>query len=156
MESNYKAKTLKKSFYIILVIMIINLLISISLIIHLCIKENKTNNFQNEILEASDKYLLYIGLNDKNTNNQEIATKEARTIINSICLKYIDGYTVAEAKGGWTDETGLQVQENTLVYTIYCISEETLTKIMDEIIIKLNQSSILVEVQKSYYTYYGS
>lgn len=156
MESNYKTKSLKKSFYIILIITIINLLISISIITCLCIKENKTNNFQNEILEASDKYLLYIGLNDKDTNNQEITTKEARTIINSICLKYIDGYTVVEANGGWTNETGLQVQENTLVYTIYGISEETLTKIMDEIIIKLNQSSILVEVQKSYYTYYGS
>lgn len=42
----------------------------------------------------------------------------------------------------------------TLVYTFYDISKDSLVQIMDEIILELNQSSILVEEEKVYYTYY--
>ncbi len=129
---------------IIISLLVFNLLISFGIIGYLCFKNNKVEN----------KYTLYIGLNDKDTYVQEITKEEAYDIVNNICLKYTKGYTLSEAQGGWTDETDTLTQENTLVYTFYGISKDTLMNIMDEVLLNLNQSSILVEEGKVYYTYY--
>lgn len=75
--------------------------------------------------------------------------------MNSICAKYSGGYTVSDAKGGWVDETANLTQENTFVYVLYDVTEEQLVSIMDEVLMKLNQSSILVEKQDVVYRYYS-
>ncbi len=106
-------------------------------------------------METDEKYILYIGTNDKDTYTQLIPTDEARDIVNGICAKYTDGYTASDARGGWVDETGTLTQEQTLVYEFYQISEEQLTQIMDEILSALNQNTILVERQQATYTYYA-
>ena len=84
-----------------------------------------------------------------------ISTEEAREIVNEICIKYVDGYTASEAKGGWVDETDTLTQENTLVYAFYEVTEEQLVNIMEEILTALNQNSILLEKQEAIYTYYS-
>lgn len=142
----------------IVVLLILNLLISVGTVVYLaCEKAQKADDdlyFQAQETQTGEKYLLYIGLNDKDTYRQEKSTDEARDIIDSICVKYTDGYTVFEATGGWTDETDAFTSENTLVYAFYDISKEQLIKIMDEVLTQLNQNSILVETQKVCYTYY--
>lgn len=106
-------------------------------------------------LETGEKYILYIGTNDKEAYTQLIPTDEAREIVNEICARYTDGYTGSDARGGWVDENGMLTQENTLVYEFYQIEEETLVRIMDDILAELNQNSILVERQQAVYTYYS-
>ena len=106
-------------------------------------------------LETGEKYILYIGTNDKETYTQLIPTEEARETVDEICAKYTGGYTESDARGGWTDETGTLTRENTLVYEFYQIEEETLVQIMDEILAALNQNSILVEKRAVSYTYYS-
>lgn len=91
------------------------------------------------------QYILYIGTNDKNTYEQIIPTEEAVEIVNAICTKYIGGYTMYHAKGGWVDEKDILTQENTLVYTIANADESDIIDIMNEILTALNQNSILVE-----------
>ena len=103
---------------------------------------------------ANGEYTLYIGTNDKDTYTQKISTDEARNIVNSICVKYVDGYTSQDAKGGWVDETGKLTQENTLVYYLYGVSEKQVVSIMNDVLAALNQNSILVEVQNVNYAYY--
>ncbi len=76
--------------------------------------------------ESGEKYTLFIGLNDKDTSEQLISTKDAIKKANLICAKYAGGYTQLTAKGGWTDDEGSIVHENSLVYIIYDISEESL------------------------------
>lgn len=108
-----------------------------------------------EQMETGEKYVLYIGTNDKDTYTQLIPTEEARDIVNAICTKYVDGYTISDAKGGWVDETDTLTQEHTLVYAFYEVTEEQLLYIMDEILTELNQNSILVEKQEAVYAYYS-
>ena len=101
------------------------------------------------------KYVLYIGLNDKDTCSQIISAEEAKEIVNGICVKYADGYTVMEANGGWADETGALTEEMSLVYTFCNAEEEDVVSIMNEVLTALNQNSILVERQDISYTYYS-
>lgn len=103
---------------------------------------------------ANGEYTLYIGTNDKNTYKQKIPTDEARNIVNGICVKYVDGYTSQDAKGGWVDETGKLTQENTLVYYLYGVSEKQVVSIMNDVMSALNQKSVLVQVQNVNYAYY--
>lgn len=106
-------------------------------------------------METGEKYILYIGTNDKDTYTQLIPTEEARDKVNAICAKYVGGYTVSDARGGWVDETDTLTQENTLVYSFYEVTEEQLRQIMDDVLKELNQNSILVEKQEAVYTYYS-
>lgn len=102
-----------------------------------------------------EKYVLYIGLNDKDTYTQIISVEEAKKIINDICIKYADGYTVTEANGGWIDETGALTEEISLVYTLSNVEETDVVSIMDEVLAALNQNSILVERQRTDSMYYS-
>ncbi len=101
------------------------------------------------------KYVLYIGLNDKDTYTQLIPTEEAKETVNEICAKYVDGYTVTEANGGWVDETNTLTEEMSLVYTISDAEESDIISIMDEVLPALNQNAILVERQDQIYTFYN-
>ncbi len=103
----------------------------------------------------NSKYVLYIGLNDKDTCSQIIPTEEAKEIVNGICVKYAEGYTVTEANGGWIDEAGALTEEVSLVFTLTNAEEADVVSIMDEVLTALNQNSILVERQEISYTYYS-
>ena len=103
----------------------------------------------------NSKYVLYIGLNDKDTCSQIIPTEEAKEIVNGICVKYAEGYAVTEANGGWIDEAGALTEEVSLVYTITNAEEADVVSIMDEVLTALNQNSILVEQQEITCTYYS-
>ena len=97
--------------------------------------------------ESADygQYVLYIGLNDKLTYEQIIPTDEAVEIVNEIFAKHVNGWTMHYARGGWTDETDTLTQENSLVYTIAYADEAAVIAIMDEVLVALNQNSILIE-----------
>jgi hypothetical protein len=49
------------------------------------------------------------------------------------------------AKGGWVDETGTLTQENSLVFTVAYAEESAVIAVMDEVLVALNQNSILIE-----------
>lgn len=98
--------------------------------------------------ERTLKYTLYIGLNDKDTYQQEIPTETAEALVTEIALKYVDGFTMTRAKGVYTDELGVVTYENTLVCEFLYAGEEELTAIMDELLSVLNQNSILLERQE--------
>lgn len=107
------------------------------------------------LLEEAPEYTLYIGLNDKDEYCQLISTEEAKAIVDAICIQYVDGYTVMEARGAWADEKNILTQENTLVYYFREADEESLREIMNEVIEVLNQNTILLEKRTVSYTYYG-
>lgn len=95
------------------------------------------------------KTLLTIGLNDKNTERQEIATGEAKnTIANILLYQYnIFAFTMCECSGVYKMEsTGNIVFENSIRVEIATDDELTAA---DEIIAtlktELNQESIMME-----------
>ena len=105
--------------------------------------------------ESAEKYTLYLGLNDKDTFKQKFSTEDSLKKANQICAKYAGGYTQLSANGGWTNDDGTMGHENTLVYIIYDITEDKLQGMLDELLKKFNQSSILVEKELESHIYYS-
>ncbi|MDY4096647.1 MAG: DUF3574 domain-containing protein [Lachnospiraceae bacterium] len=155
----------RKGYKAVILLLVINFLMSVGIIGFLAIQytdrrqvgqePRAKGSMLTEQMEMGKKYVLYIGTNDKDSYKQVISTEEAREMVNEICIKYVDGYTASEAKGGWVDETDTLTQENTLVYAFYEVTEEQLVNIMEEILEALNQNAILVEKQEAIYTYYS-
>ena len=105
--------------------------------------------------DSIDQYVMYIGTNDKDTYKPEHTQEEALQIVDEICLKYFDGYTLQEATGSWTDETGTPTHEYTLVCYFDAADEKTVYKAADEIIKELNQNTVLIEKAEIEMDYYS-
>ena len=95
--------------------------------------------------EQELEYTIYIGTNDKDTFQLEIPLDEARSIIYNTMINYFsDGFTMHDANGVWKDENNAI----TLEYTFVCIIEnadiDEIHKAADELILKLDQNSILI------------
>ena len=106
--------------------------------------------------EARDiQYVLYLGTNDKDTNEAVFSPNEAKFHADDILIKYFGGFTIQEATGGWVDEDGDIAHEYTLV--IY-LSDTTLDKVhaaADELIRNFNQSSVLIQANETKTEFYS-
>lgn len=143
---------------VIIVLLVINLVVSCGVVGYLVKTDRKGEEVvSTEVLKEDEtvgEYVIYIGTNDKDTYKQEIPTKEARKIVNDICVKYVDGYTTYDAQGGWVDEKGVLTQENSMVYMFQGASRDKIKSIMDEVLKALNQNSIMIETRSTDATYY--
>ena len=101
------------------------------------------------------QYVMYIGLNDKDTYEQIIPTEEAKAIVDEICFRYLDGYTIQDAQGSWVDEKGNATHEQTIVCYFNGADESAVANIADEILVRLNQNTVLIEKDEISMTYYG-
>lgn len=95
--------------------------------------------------DGTSQFVMYVGTNDKDTYEQIIPTDEAKDIIDRICFKYLEGYTIQDATGSWVDDQGLATHENTIVCYFDDADRDTVYKVADEIIAALNQNSVLIE-----------
>jgi len=136
-----------------------NILLTILVILNLCITgilgfyvyhTNKTSSGN-----AEEQYVMYIGTNDKDTYSQLITTEEAKSIIDHICFKYVEGYTIQDATGSWVDEKGASTHENTIVCYFDGTDEETVYKIADEVLKELNQNTVLIEKDEIQIDFYS-
>ena len=104
--------------------------------------------------QMSPEYNIYIGLNDKDTGEGTYTYEEASAIVDSVCSKYFNGYTLYKASGRWTDPSGNLIHENTIVCHLLgsdvAVDEEKVRNATDELLIALNQHSILVEERMSW------
>ncbi len=91
------------------------------------------------------KYTLYVGLNDKDTHNQEITTLDAYKVVSNI-LTACGGATITEGRGIYTHDDGTIVQETTLVCMIFGAPEESIREAALQIKQALNQESVAFEV----------
>lgn len=103
----------------------------------------------------SIQYVMYVGTNDKDTYKMEMSREEARNIVDTVCLKYFEGYTLQDATGAWTDETGAITHEYTLVCYFDGADKATVYKAADEVIKALNQNTVLIEEDEITVEYYG-
>ncbi|HJJ33725.1 MAG TPA: DUF3574 domain-containing protein [Methanocorpusculum sp.] len=104
--------------------------------------------------QMTPEYNIYIGLNDKDTGEGTYTYEEASAIVDSVCSKYFNGYTLYPASGRWTDPSGNLIHENTIVCHLLgsdvAVDEEKVRNATDELLIALNQHSILVEERMSW------
>lgn len=152
-----KEKKTKAAQIVIIAILCVQLIATGGIIVYLA--GERGGGEAGSVLEYTEKekgkYVLYIGTNDKDTYTQLIPLDEAKEKVNEICSRYVDGYTVQTAEGGWVDETGTLTEEQTLVYSFDEAEEADIISIMNETLKELNQNSILVEKEDLNYCYYS-
>jgi hypothetical protein len=93
------------------------------------------------------KHILYIGLNDKESKQQEISTLDAYKIIFNAVKKYYDGATITESRGFYTHESGAVTFENSLVCSILFAEDNKTRQLAEDLKNLLNQESIALEIQ---------
>lgn len=130
-----------KLFKIIFSVLVgINLCVSCALIGVVVSNQNKVNT-----IGDTTKYTLYIGTNDKDTYQEEIPFETCLTLVTETCVKYTDGCTIFEATGYWKDDKNNITTERSIGCILEDINKETVYKICDDLIVLLNQNSILIE-----------
>lgn len=131
---------------IVMIALSVLLVINIIATCFLAVKVTELNKCS--LKDATVHYTLYIGTNDKDTYKQEIPTDEAKHIVDEICTKYVNGFTVQDSIGTWNDEKNMITHENTIMCYLDDIDEETLHRICNEVRSALNQNTVLI--QKEY------
>lgn len=91
------------------------------------------------------KFILYVGLNDKDTKTQKIDTLEAYKMVENTITKKTDGYTISEAKGYYRHEDGTITIENTLRIEMLFVTRELVKEFVNTLKVMLNQEAIAVE-----------
>ena len=96
------------------------------------------------VKEAPVQYVLYLGTNDKDSNQLEMTKEEAMEMAKDILIKQLGGYTIQEANGGWIDDDGTQYQEYTLVIYLSDVTEEKMYEVAEELRVAFNQTAVLI------------
>lgn len=95
--------------------------------------------------EQIANYVLYIGLNDKDTYEQIVDDNIAMQIVRDIVSQRVSGATFSRAFGHWVDEFGNETTEQTIVCKIMYTDDEHIESICEILKSKLNQNCIMVE-----------
>lgn len=103
----------------------------------------------------SDQYVIYVGLKDMTTQSQEIPIEDALDIIDDICFKYVNGYTIQEAYGCRLNDSKVVTRAKTIICTFDGTSKETIYDIADEIIQEFNQDTVFIESDAIGMEYYS-
>lgn len=93
------------------------------------------------------KHTLYIGLNDKDTKQQEIDTLTAFKIVLNTVKAYYTGGTIKECKGFYTHESGEITIESTLEISILFAEDAKTRALIQDLKNLLNQESIALQVE---------
>ncbi len=116
---------------------------------------NSVGNYKNKkrgkTMEKTTKYILTIGLNDKDTKIQKYDTITAYKLIENVLQQYTEGYTIVQATGGYKHDNGEWVSEPSLRVELLFVNELTCRIIANKIKSPdlLNQESIAFEIIES-------
>ena len=103
--------------------------------------------------ERDIQYVMYLGTNDKDTNEPVFTPEEAQAQAQAILIDHFGGYTIQEAHGGWID--GDQIyQEYTLVIYLSDTSLDDVHSAAAEMIDVFHQSSVLIQANQTTTEFY--
>lgn len=100
------------------------------------------------------QYVLYLGTNDKDTNEPVFEPEEAKKQAEDILVRHFGGYTVQSAEGGWADGDMLYREFSLVIY----LSDTDLAavhKAADEMIKTFRQSSVLIQANETVTEFYS-
>ena len=100
------------------------------------------------------QYVMYIGTNDKDTNEPVCTPEEARSRVADILVQHFGGYTIQEANGGWEDE-GIRYREYSVVVYLSDTDLESVHAAADDLIREFNQSSVLIQANETRTEFYS-
>ena len=101
------------------------------------------------------QYVMFLGTNDKDTYEPYGTPEETKAKVDEVLTKHVEGFTIQEANGGWTNENGTVDHEYTVVILL---SDTTLEKVhaaADDLIKAFNQSSILIQANQTRTEFYS-
>ena len=104
--------------------------------------------------EKDIQYVLFLGTNDKDTNEPVFSPEEAKVRAADILIEHFGGYTIQEANGGWKDGETLYQEYTLLIY----LSDTTLNEVhsaSNDLIRVFNQSSILIQSNETSTEFYS-
>lgn len=93
------------------------------------------------------KHTIMVGLNDKDSHQQEIDTVDAYKITVRSTLKYYEGATITQGRGVYTHNDGTIVQENSLIISILFAEDKKTLALISDLKQMFNQESIALERQ---------
>lgn len=96
-------------------------------------------------METITKFTLYIGLNDKNSKQQEISTLNASKLVTNIAASIFGGCTISEAIGVYKHDDGTMTIETTLRVEILFATVEQIKTLVNDLKKALNQECIAVQ-----------
>ena len=105
--------------------------------------------------KTDTQYVLYLGTNDKDTNQPVFNPDEAKAQAEKILLEHFGGYTIQEAKGGWIDGD-ITYTEYTLVIYLSDTDIDAVHAAADDMIKTFHQSSVLIQANQTRTEFYGS
>ena len=103
---------------------------------------------------ADEEFVLYLGTNDKDTNQPVYTKEESKERAKAILMKDFGGYTIQEAEGGWRSDDGTEYQEYTLVIYLSDTDIDSVHAAAKELIEEFNQSSVLINTERVATEYY--
>jgi len=93
------------------------------------------------------KITLYVGLNDKDSKQQEISTVNAYKVAANLAATMFDGCTITEALGVYKHENGTIVTETTLRIELLFVTLEQVKPYVAQLKSAFNQESIAVQYE---------
>ena len=100
------------------------------------------------------QYVMYLGTNDKDTNEPVFTPEEAKAQTEEILLRLFGGYTIQEANGGWIDGDTVY-REYTLVIYLSDTDLDRVHAAADEMIDVFHQSSVLIQANQTQTEFYA-
>lgn len=138
-----------------LILSIIAAVLSCAAIIMVCSSGKSAAPAASSDPSAKDiQYVMYLGTNDKDTNQPVFTPEEAKEKAEDILISHFGGYTIQEANGGWIDD-GTVYQEYTLVIYLSDTSSDQVHAAADELIRTFNQSSVLIQGDETTTEFYS-
>jgi len=138
----------KKITVALIVIMILSICVSITDIVVSFVAREKD--------DWDIQYVMYVGTNDKDTNEPVYTPDEAKKKADEILIKHFGGYTIQEANGGWVDDDGTVYHEYSVVIYLSDTTKEKVKAAADEFIKEFNQSSVLIQSNKTQTEFYST
>ena len=128
----------------------------IAAVIALCLSVFSLAMGQKPTEEASPdvQYVMFLGTNDKDTNQPVCPQDEAKARAADILVDHFGGYTIQEANGGWKDGDTLY-QEYTLVIYLSDTTPEAVHAAANELIDAFHQSSVLIQTNQTSTEFYA-
>ena len=102
------------------------------------------------------QYVLYIGTNDKDSNDPVYDPDEALEHTDAVLTNYFSGFTIQEARGGWVNDDGSVAHEYTIVVYLSDTDLDTVHAACDDLIAEFNQSAILIQQNHTTTEFYSN
>ena len=99
-------------------------------------------------LPTNEGYVLFLGTNDKDTNQPVYSREESKARAKAILMKNFGNYTIQEAEGGWKNDDGTEYEEYTLVIYLNDTDLNSVHAVADELLKEFNQSAVLINADR--------